>query len=228
LLNFSAPGDALYAYYALYHSPERSLLYAHENSAGLTDGFVVVCQTGQRLFQPVVALRTPDARAAVALLHASLVPGRPYYLVTTPDLRDVADEVVQIERAELNHVYELDLSRFEPVLNVLVVPERGSSGTPRFVIRSQGEVASEAGLNWQTPHFAEIYVSTRPAAQGRGWGRSVVSACTQWVVQSGRRPLYIVERGNQASIGLAESLGYTDTGAREYAGDGVCRAEVGR
>ena len=67
LLNLSAPGDGLYAYYALYHSPQRMALHAHENREGQVDGFVAVCQTGQRLFQPTVALRTPDARAAAKL-----------------------------------------------------------------------------------------------------------------------------------------------------------------
>jgi len=226
LLNLSAPADALVAYYALYHSPTRSALYVHLNRHALPDGFVAVCQTGQRLFQPVVALRTVDAAAAVALLRRALVPGRPYYLVTTPDLRDAAGEVLQIARPELNHIYELDLAQFEPVINVLVMAEGSATSAPRFVIRSQGEIAAEAGINWQSPHFAEMYVATQPAAQGRGWGRSVAAACTQWVIQSGRRPLYVVEAGNARSIALAEALGYRDTGAREYAGEGVCLLPV--
>ena len=78
MLSVSAPVDAIYTYYALYHDPERTQLYIHEDSAGLADGFVAVCQTGQRLFQPTVALRTPDARGAIELLHQALAPGRPY------------------------------------------------------------------------------------------------------------------------------------------------------
>jgi hypothetical protein len=250
LLNLGAPADAVAAYYALYHDPQRSALYVSwigtRNSrgfvvggsdeggffrdmrdmsafaAGRPDGFVALCQTGQRLFQPTVILRTPNAHSAANLLRHALAPGRPYYLITTPDLRDAVAEVAAIEQPELNRVFELDLARFEPQINVLVVAERGPNGLPRFVIRSQGEVAAEAGVAWQSPHYAELSVTTRSAAQGRGWGRAVVSACTQWVVQSAKRPLYIAAEGNAASLALAGAVGYVDTGIREYAGDAVC------
>jgi hypothetical protein len=61
VLDLSAPADALAAYYALYYDPTRTRLYAHEDASDHVDGFVAVCQTGQRLFQPTVVLRTPDA-----------------------------------------------------------------------------------------------------------------------------------------------------------------------
>jgi len=224
LLNFSVPSDALYVYYAFYHDPRRTRLYVHEDTAGHADGFVAVCQTGQRLFEPAVVLRTPNAEVAVALLRQALLPGRPYYLITTPDLRDAVMEVADIEQPEVNHVYRLDLFRFQPSINVLVVVEQGLGDRPRFVIRSQGEIAAEAGINWASPHFAEIFVRTMPAAQGRGWGKAVVMACTTWVVRSSRQPLYVVNKSNGPSIALAEAVGYVDTGAREFAGEGVRRA----
>jgi len=224
LLNFSVPSDALYVYYAFYHDPRRTRLYVHEDTAGHADGFVAVCQTGQRLFEPAVVLRTPNAEVAVVLLRQALLPGRPYYLITTPDLRDAVMEVADIEQPEVNHVYRLDLFRFQPSINVLVVVEQGLGDRPRFVIRSQGEIAAEAGINWASPHFAEIFVRTMPAAQGRGWGKAVVMACTTWVVRSSRQPLYVVNKSNGPSIALAEAVGYVDTGAREFAGEGVRRA----
>jgi RimJ/RimL family protein N-acetyltransferase len=107
----------------------------------------------------------------------------------------------------------------------LIVAEQGLDGRPRFVIRSQGEVAAEAGLNWASPHFAEVFVHTVPAAQGRGWGKAVVMACTTWVLRSSRQPLYFVTETNERSIALAEAVGYVDTGAREFAGGGVCRPD---
>ena len=223
LLHFSAPADALFVYYAFYHDPRRTHLYVHEDDTGRTDGFVAVCQTGQRLFQPTVVLRTLNAETAVELLRQALVPGRPYYLITTPDLRDAVAEVVGIEQPEINRVYRLDLFRFQPFINVLVVAEQGLGGRPRFVIRSQGEIAAEAGLNWASPHFAGVFVRTRPAAQGRGWGKAVVAACTTWVIRSARQPLYIVNETNEPSIALAEAVGYVDSGAREFASEGVCR-----
>ena len=225
LLHFSAPGDALPVYYAFYHDPRHTRLYVHEGANGRADGFVAVCQTGQRLFQPTVVLRTPDTHAAVELLRQALVPGRPYYVISTPDLRDAVVEVVDIdiEQPETNRVYRLDLLRFQSSINVLVVAEQGLGGRPRFVIRSQGEIAAEAGVNWHSPHFAGVFVRTEPAAQRRGWGRAVLAACTTWVVRSGRQPLYIVNETNGPSVALAEVLGYVDTGAREFAGEGVCR-----
>ncbi len=223
LLHFAAPGDALSVYYAFYHGPRRTRLYVHEDGTGHTDGFVAVCQTGQRLFQPTVVLRTPNAEATVELLRQALVPGRPYYLITTPDLRDAVAEVVDIEQPEVNRIYRLDLFRFQSSINVLVVAERGMGDRPHFVIRSQGEIAAEAGVNWYSPHFAGVFVHTAPAAQRRGWGRAVLTACTTWIIRSARQPLYIVNEGNGSSIALAEAVGYVDTGAREFAGEGVCR-----
>lgn len=225
LLHFSTPGDALYVYYAFYHDPRRTRLYVHEDADGHSDGFVAVCQTGQQLFQPTVVLRTPNAEVAVGLLRQALVPGRPYRIITTPDLQDVIAEVVGIEQPETNHVYKLDLFHFQHLVNVLVVAEQGLGGLPRFVIRSQEGIAAEAGLNWASPHFAEVFVRTVPAAQGRGWGRAVLTDCTTWVIRSGRQPLYVVNRANEPSIALAETVGYVDTGAREFVGEGVYRPD---
>lgn len=223
LLRLTEPADALAVYYALYHDPRRTALYVHENADGRADGFAAVCQTGQRLFAPTVVLRTAEKQAAVTLLREALAPGRPYYLVTTPDLREAVAEVVSIEQVEINHIYRLDLSRFQMSINVLVVAEPGLGDLPRFVIRSQGEVAAEAGLNWALSHFAEVFVRTMPEAQRRGWGGAVLTACTLWVVRSARQPLYVVGEENVVSIALAETTGYVDTGAREFAGEGVCK-----
>jgi len=228
LLHFSAPGDALAVYYAFYHDPGRTELYVHEREDTAqfdngTDGFVAVCQTGQRLFQPTVVLRTSDADAAVDLLRQALTPGRPYYVITTPDLRDPVTEVVEIEQSEINHVYKLELFRFHPAINVLVVREQGPGGQPRFIIRSQEEIVAEAGINWSSPHFAEVFVRTAPASRRRGWGRAVLTACTTWIVRSARQPLYIAHEQNKPAIALAEAVGYVDSGAREFAGEGICR-----
>ncbi|MBN1979716.1 MAG: hypothetical protein JW918_20160 [Anaerolineae bacterium] len=224
LLNLSDPMDALYAYYALYHDPGRTGLFVHEDAEGHTDGFAAVCQTGQRLFQPTVALRAKNERAAIEVLRQALIPGRPYAVITTLDLMDAVAEIVDVEQAEINHLYQLELIRFQPIINVLVVTEEGVGGLPHFVIRSQeGAVAAEAGLNWTSPHFAEIFVHTVPESRERGWGRSVLAACTMWAVHSARQPLYVVNEANAPSIALASSVGYVDTGVREFAGEGVCK-----
>jgi RimJ/RimL family protein N-acetyltransferase len=225
LLHFSTPADALFVYYAFYHDPRRTQLYVHENedAKGRVDGFVAVCQTGQRLFVPTVVLRTPSAEAAIELLRQALVPGRPYYLITTPDLRDAVTEVLDIERPEVNHVYRLELFHLQSSINVLVVAEQGPGGLPRFIIRSQGEVVAESGTSWYSPHFCELFVRVAPSAQGRGWGQAVLAASTTWAVRSGRQPLYVVNETNEPSVALAKAVGYVDTGVREFAGEGVCR-----
>jgi RimJ/RimL family protein N-acetyltransferase len=223
MLHLSDPVDALYAYYALYHDPRRTNLHVHEDAGGHADGFVAVCQTGQQLFQPTVVLRAKNERTAVEVLRQALVPGRPYYVITPPDLMDALKEVVDIKQPEINHLYALELIRSRPAINVLIVTEEGIGGLPRFVIRSRGEVAAEAGLNWASPHFAEIFVHTEPYAQGRGWGQSVLEACTTWAVRSARQPLYVANEANVPSIALAKTVGYADTGAREFAGEGVCK-----
>jgi hypothetical protein len=223
MLSLSATTDALYAYYAFYHDRERTKLHVHQDAESRTDGFVAVCQTSQRLFQPTVVLRTPKVRVAVDLLRQALHPGRPYYLITTPDLREAVLGVVDMPEPQINRLYEIDLSRFKYAINVLVVAEEGIEGRPRFVIRSQDEIVAEAGVAWLSPHFAAVYTQATPAAKGRGLGRSVLATGTRWVIRSGRRPLTIVNAEDDPAIALAEAVGYVDTGARELAGAIVCR-----
>ncbi len=223
LLHFSDPADALYVYYAFYHDPRRTRLYVRENDAGHAEGFAAVCQTGQRLFQPIVVLHAAHSHTATDLLREALLPGRPYYLITRPGLKKPVGRILEIEQSGINRTYRLDLSRVQFSINVLVVAEQGANGLPRFIIRSQGEVAAEAGLNWTSPHFAELFVRTTPAAHGRGWAQVVLAACTTWAVQSGRQPVYIVGEDDEANIALAEKSGYVDTGAREFVVEGMRR-----
>jgi len=224
LLSLSAPADALYAYYAFYHDPKRTELTIHEDDRGRADGFVAVCQTAQRLFQPTVVLRTPRRSVAVELLREALTPGRPYYLITTLDLQEAAADVVEMEDLEVNRVYGVDLGRFEYQVNVLVVAEEGLEDRPRFVIRAQEETVAEAGVTWLSPHFAGVTIRATPPAQERGFGQAVLGACTRWVIRSGRHPLIMVDVQDAFTTSLVEAVGYRDAGARELAGDVVCRS----
>ncbi|MGD9101802.1 MAG: GNAT family N-acetyltransferase [Anaerolineae bacterium] len=221
-LSLTDPDDALAAYYALYHDPGRTRLWLHFDATERVNGLVAVCQTGFNLFQPTVVLRATDDQVAVRLLRQALHPGRPYYVVTTPALGSVVQAVVHLEQDQINHVYHFDPRRYQPEINVLVQATRAADGSPKFVIRSQGQIAAEAGVNWRSPHFAEVFVYTHPRARGRGWGKAVVVACTTALTQSGVHPLYMVTADNQASIRLAVAAGFVDSGAREFAGQGVC------
>jgi GNAT superfamily N-acetyltransferase len=140
-------------------------------------------------------------------------------LVTTLDLQPAVEAAMDVEQAEIHRVYRMRLSRYAPRINVLVVPITNPDGSRRFVIRSQDEVAAESGINWRSPHFAEVYVWVVPEAQGRGWGKSVLESCVSWIFRSGAQPLYVVAEENRASIRLAESVGFVDTHAREYAAE---------
>lgn len=221
-LSPSDPGDALALYYALYHDPARTQLWLHFDAARRVDGLAAVCQTGFNLFQPTVVLRAADVEVAVSLLRLALHPGRPYYVVTTPALAPALPVLVRLEQEQVNHIYLFDPRRRRPEINVLLQPARSADGSPRFVIRSQGQVAAEAGVNWRSPYFAEMFVYTQPQARGRGWGRTVAAACAVALHQLGVQPLYAVGQDNQASLSLAGAAGFVDSGAREFAGQGVC------
>jgi hypothetical protein len=223
-LSLAEPRDALAAYYALYHDPGRTRLWLYADVNDRISGFVAICQTGFDLFQPTVVLRARDDASAVAVLREALQPGRPYYVVTTPTLSSVVRDMMRLEREEHNRVYLFEPRRYQPEINVLVQPGGAPDSAPRYVIRSQGQIASEAGVNWRSPRFAEIFVRTQPWARGRGWGKAVVAACALTLVQAGVRPLYMVPERNEASIRLAESVGFVHTGAYEFAGAGVYKS----
>ncbi len=220
LLDTSSPADAPTAYYALYHDPNRSTLFVATDGAGKAVGFVGRFQTGVDLFRPVVCMRCPAPDVAADLFSQALVAGRPYLLFSSASQLPLVGGSVQISNERVLSIYVLDRSRFAPVINVLVVTKIAPDGTPRAEIHSGGLQAA-AGVNWQSPGFAEIYVHTEVEARHRGWGRSVAAACTERVLASGRIPIYLVETENEASVQLAESLGYVDTGARQVFADTV-------
>ncbi len=226
MLDLRSPQDGLAAYYALYHDPTRTRLWVAERGPQVV-GFLALCQTGWDLFRLIGVLRARYPAVAQALLREAILPHRPYYLVTTPEYRSLVERSLEVERASLNHIYWLGLKRYtSPPINVMVTPAPAADGTPRFVVRSRsGEIVAEAGLNWQSPHFAEIYVRTKPPAQQQGWGRAVLDSCVAWVLGNGVLPLYVVAEGNEASRHLAEAAGFVDSGAREAVVEGIGRPQ---
>jgi ribosomal protein S18 acetylase RimI-like enzyme len=220
LLDTTSPADAPTAYYALYHDPNRSSLYVQTDAEGQAIGFVGRFQTGVDLFRPVVCLRCPTPEVAADLLAQALIVGRPYLLFSGLDQLPMVGGSMQTSNERVLSIYALDPARFTLEINVLVVTKTAPDGTPRAEIHSNG-LQAVAGVNWQSPHFAEIYVHTEPEARQRGWARSVAAACTERVLSSGRLPTYLVEQSNEASVRLAESLGYVDTGAKQVFADVV-------
>jgi len=221
LLSLTDPGDALTAYYALYHPPALTRLHVHRDASGVADGFLATCTTGADLFRPLVVARSEREEVLRALLQQGLMAGRPYHFSMPMRYVPVLEQAVSVSEVHVGMVLMLDPRAFQPVVNVLVTRSEGASGGLRYEIRSQGRVVAASGTNWRSPHFAEIYVYTEPQGRGRGWGRSVASACTEALVAQGVRPLYVVAEGDQVSMGLAASLGYRDTGHREWIATGA-------
>lgn len=228
LLSPGDPADALASYYALWHDPRRTKLTLHQPVPGKVDGFCTVCQTGVDLFRPLVALRAPDEGTVADLLWTALEPDRPHQVIVPVTLASAVRAHLELSRSTLVQIYRLDPSRFQPVVNVLVQHVTAADSSPRFQIESQGQVMAMSGTNWRSPTFAEVFVYVHPRGRGRGWGKSVVSACTAALLEEHMRPLYMVEESNQASAHIAQGLGYVDTGLREFVGEGRLKGDGGQ
>lgn len=220
LLSSTDPADALTSYYALWHDPRRTQLTLHRDAQDRVAGFVAVCQTGADLFRSLVTLRAQDEAIVGELLRAALAPHRPYQVVVPVTLASAVRTHMVLSRTHLLHIYRLDPARFQPIVNVLVQRVTSADGNPRFQIESQNQLVAMSGVNWRSPTFAEVFVYVHPQGRGRGWGKSVVSACTASLLEERLRPLYMAEKDNQASIRIAEGLGYVDTGLRQFVGEG--------
>ena len=221
LIRQDDPADALAAYYGLYAPTHTRALFTTTDAAGAPAGFLVRARTGLDLFRPVVALRALSADAVARLVEAGVPPARPVILAIPEALGSWVYRVLNTSDAEVHRVYALERANHVQLLNVLATTSRDPNGGPRCEIRTGEHLGAVAGVNWQTPRFAEIYVYTDPAVRGRGWGKSVVSMVAASVLESGRTPVYVVAESNDYSIRLAEAVGFRDTGAREILAEAV-------
>jgi GNAT superfamily N-acetyltransferase len=221
LLDERSPVDALASYYALHAAPERTHFAIHTGADGRVDGFLARARTGMDLFRPLVTLRAPASNVVEALLREGLVANQPNYLTVPESLAVWVNKYLSVTDAEIHHIYQMDAARHTPLINVLLTTSDDGNGGPRCEIRSGGQLGAVAGVNWQSPRFAEIYVYTDPAVRGRGWGKAVVSTLAGRLLETGRTPLYVVAESNDYSIRLAEAAGFVDTGFREYVGHAV-------
>ena len=221
LIDDANPAQSPTAYYALFHSNDKSALFTAENDQGKTIGFVGRFQTGVDLFRPLVTLNCPTPEVAAALLSQALVVGRPYILFAGLNQLTKVGGSLQIESQRILQIYTVESARFHPQINVMVVNKTAHDGTPRCEVLSNGKAMAVAGVNWKSPAFAEIYVHTETAARQKGWGKSVVSGVTNRLLEDGIRAVYLVENGNDASRQLVESLGFVDTGSRQVYADVV-------
>lgn len=219
LLDENQPADAMAAYYAFYHDEARTRLTVFPSWAERARGYVAVSRTGIDLFRPLVTLRLPsDPEEAADLVYETFGPGASVFIHCPLAYRPILGAFFTIQSEQELYLYRLDRQNFEPLINVLVTSSSTPDGLPRFVIRptangSDDDIGASATVNWQSPNFADISVYTNPQYRQRGWGRSVVAALSQHLLQTGRTPLYHVNVHNEASINLARRVGFVNSGA---------------
>ncbi len=223
LLDEHDAGDALACYYALHHPAARVHLSGALSAEGGLLGFLARAQTGQDLFRPLVTGRAPDFPTLTALVHASLAPGQPLYfsvpMVNASWARALVDSATQTRL----RLYVLHRESFSPIVNVLVTRDRSPDGLPRYEIRLGDHLLAAAGVNWRSPAFAEVFVHTDPAVRERGHGRSVVAGLCLELLEAGCTPLYAADEASPGSQRLAESVGFSDSGQREFVCSGTLR-----
>lgn len=215
LIEAFRPGDALAAYYALHHPAAKTRLWIHRSPGGEADGFLARAQTGQDLFRPLVTLRARDPSAMVELLRAGLPAGQPAVFSLPEPLSLWLLPFLSVDSQRLLKIFHLDRARFEPVLNIFVQRAWSPDGLPRYEIRQGETLVAAAGVNWKSPLWAEIFVQTDPEHRERGYGKSVCAALCADLLATRHSILFAVEESNHASIRLAKSLAFADTGERE-------------
>ena len=217
LLDERSPADAAESYYAFYHPEPQTQLLPYPVGEARAQGFVTLSRTGLDLFRPLLTLRLPiqDMAASTDVIYQTLVPGTAVILLAPTSYLPLLQALFKVHTEEQLDVLVLDRNRFEPIINVLVSSSTGPNGLPRFVIRSnrEQETVAASGINWQTPHFAEISVNTALSQQRQGLGKSVVAAMVHYLLENGRTPLYTVAPQNTASQELARSVGFVSSGA---------------
>jgi hypothetical protein len=229
LLDERSPADAAASYYAFYHPDGQTQLLPYPAGVERAQGYVALSRTGLDLFRPLLTLRLPiqDMAVSANVIYHELAPGTAVILLAPHTYLPLLQALFEIHSEEHLDVLMLDRGRFEPIINVLVTSSAGPNGLPRFIIRNTGspeqEVVASSGINWQTPHFAEISVNTVSSHQRQGWGTSVAAAMVNYLLENGRTPLYAVAVNNTASRQLAQSMGFTNSGASQVLLQGVLK-----
>jgi ribosomal protein S18 acetylase RimI-like enzyme len=220
LLDERQPADALASYYAYYHPDQKTSLVLYPPGEKIARGYIAISRTGLDLFRPLLTMRLPlEEEVDAELIQSALPVNAPAILMAPENHTPILNALFNVQTDSRLYVLVLDRGRFETGINVLVTQEKTPDGLPRFVIRSRQEknhVVASASINWQTPLFAEISVFTESDQRRQGWGRSVVAALCQHILDSGRTPLYMVDESNQPSVKLAESAGFADLGIRKH------------
>ena len=78
----------------------------------------------------------------------------------------------------------------------------------KFAIMEDGEVAADAFISDIDHLGGNIAVVTAESHRRKGYGAAVVARAAQWCLENDIVPVYWVETRNEASVRLAESLGF--------------------
>ncbi len=242
LLDDSNPGDASAVYYAFHHPDDKTQIISYPPEASRASGYVCLSRTGMDLFRPFVTLRLPesgntsgfDLTDATDMLFQSIPEGAAVIVNAARAYLPLFSALFDVEKEQSLKLFALDRGRFQPIINVFVTQTKSYDGLPRFVIRnpvggrpsSSGEVVAAAGLNWQSEKFAEIYVHTKTSHRRQGYGQSVVAACVQYALDSGRKPLYLVTKENASSTQLAETVGFVSIGFEQVLLEGTRKSNL--
>jgi len=168
------------------------------------------------LFRPLVTMRLPikEMETSADIIYHALEPGAELILNVPEAYGPLIHALFEVQTEERLLLFALKATRFEPLVNVLITQDKGANGLPRFVIRDRQNdnvLVASAGLNWQSPRFAEISVNTHVQYRRQGYGRSVVAAMANYILSNGRTPLYMVVEHNHSSILLAQRVGFENT-----------------
>lgn len=219
LLDERHPAHAMAAYYALNHPGDRTTLIPWPSPPTRATAYLCLSMTGLDLFRPLLTSHLPiTSEATAALFHDVLPPGAALLISAPVQERPILAALFDVEQEAILRLFDYRQLRTEPELNVLMSQETTPQGWPRFIIQQpdqqtgQNKAIASAQVNWQGRYYAEISVQTAPGYQRRGFARSVVQALVADIQASGRTPLYRVETGNEASLALAEAVGFRPTG----------------
>lgn len=226
MIDERSAADAMAAYYALQHPPDRVTLFAYQPTQSGLRGFLAIARTGLDLFRPLAIPFVGQEAGLTELLRAALRPGRPVVLHLPVEQRPWAQEVVELSDVRPSELFRLDLRRHKPIVNVLVVETVSPSGWPRYEVRTADGSVAAAGLNWKGPRFAEIYLDLDAKARGRGLGSSVVAAITQKLIDEKVSPLYRVGQDELRLRAEVEDLGFHPTGIHTLTCQAVLRTQT--
>jgi len=221
LLNLRSASDAILAYYALEHPIQRVKIFVSHSESDQPTGFVIVAQTGLDLFRPLVLPHANAEETFGKLLDEALNPMQPIMLSLPIEQRAWAEKFLELSNSGVSELMRLEGNSFNPVLNVLVTPNKGADGLMRFEINAQSGAQAAAGINWQGRSFAEVYVETDQESARRKFPDSVLSALCQHLLERKLQPLIRYDESLGIEYDSLDRIGFLSTGSRILLGQAI-------